>query len=254
VGFPEHGDSPGALALLAAWRDEAGDSEAPATRIRELCYETLAEQRRERSVGVGVLMATLHAAKGLEFPHVLIPDGGWRSDSHTEEERRLLYVGMTRARETLTLGALATSPNPHLPLLQGDAILRTPVHITPPPPEVTARRYSLLTPADLDLGYPGRRPPRDPIHRRLQALQTGDELRARAEGERVILYDGQGRPIARLSARASSQWLSRLTAIEHIHIVALLQRRRQDGDPAYRESYRSEVWEVPLVEVAWRGQ
>ena len=74
----------------------------------------------------GVRLMTLYQAKGLEFPHVFVPyllDGEWPvheqggglfprellreqvplGDIHTEEERRLLYVAMTRAQETLTL-------------------------------------------------------------------------------------------------------------------------------------------------------
>ncbi len=74
----------------------------------------------------GVRLMTLYQAKGLEFPHVFVPyllDGEWPvheqggslfprellresvpvGDIHTEEERRLLYVAITRARETLVL-------------------------------------------------------------------------------------------------------------------------------------------------------
>ncbi len=59
-----------------------------------------------------VVMMTLHSAKGLEFPVVFMPgmeDGlfpGWRnleSEDKLEEERRLCYVGMTRAKERLFL-------------------------------------------------------------------------------------------------------------------------------------------------------
>lgn len=59
-----------------------------------------------------VTLMTMHSAKGLEFPFVFMPgmeDGlfpGWRSlDSidGIEEERRLCYVGMTRAKERLCL-------------------------------------------------------------------------------------------------------------------------------------------------------
>ncbi len=74
----------------------------------------------------GVRLMTLYQAKGLEYPHVFVPhllDGEWPvragewslfprellreavpvGDLHTEEERRLLYVAITRAQETLTL-------------------------------------------------------------------------------------------------------------------------------------------------------
>lgn len=61
-----------------------------------------------------VILMTLHSAKGLEFPHVYLAgmeDGLFPSymtitegdEEELEEERRLCYVGITRARKTLTL-------------------------------------------------------------------------------------------------------------------------------------------------------
>jgi ATP-dependent DNA helicase Rep len=61
-----------------------------------------------------VTLSTLHASKGLEWPHVwlagcedgMLPfytDDRPLTDSGLEEERRLMYVGVTRARQTLTL-------------------------------------------------------------------------------------------------------------------------------------------------------
>jgi DNA helicase-2/ATP-dependent DNA helicase PcrA len=67
----------------------------------------------------GVTLASLHAAKGLEWDAVFLPgltDGivpivYARSDEAIEEERRLLYVGITRARQRVWLSwALASSP------------------------------------------------------------------------------------------------------------------------------------------------
>jgi ATP-dependent DNA helicase UvrD/PcrA len=59
-----------------------------------------------------ITLMTLHSAKGLEFDHVFLtgleegifPHSRSQNDSEElEEERRLCYVGMTRAKETLTL-------------------------------------------------------------------------------------------------------------------------------------------------------
>ena len=69
-----------------------------------------------------VVLMTLHSAKGLEFDHVYIggmeeglfpsrmaldADGESRTDENLEEERRLCYVGITRARKTLALSYTA---------------------------------------------------------------------------------------------------------------------------------------------------
>jgi DNA helicase-2/ATP-dependent DNA helicase PcrA len=63
-----------------------------------------------------VTLATLHAAKGLEWPVVfivgltegLLPISYATTPDAVEEERRLLYVGVTRARERLRLSWAAT--------------------------------------------------------------------------------------------------------------------------------------------------
>ncbi|MDN5633224.1 ATP-dependent helicase [Bifidobacterium mongoliense] len=59
----------------------------------------------------GVTISTIHAAKGLEFKHVfivgcsegLVPFGSPGPGDELEEERRLMYVGVTRAEDTLEL-------------------------------------------------------------------------------------------------------------------------------------------------------
>ena len=75
---------------------------------------SLAERGDEQDV---VTLSTLHAAKGLEWPHVflsgvnegLLPfcaDGEEITPERLQEERRLMYVGITRARSTLAVSTL----------------------------------------------------------------------------------------------------------------------------------------------------
>jgi ATP-dependent DNA helicase Rep len=75
---------------------------------------SVAERGEETDV---VTLSTLHAAKGLEWPHVVLaginenvlpfkgPDEEM-SAQRLEEERRLMYVGITRARRTLAVSWL----------------------------------------------------------------------------------------------------------------------------------------------------
>jgi superfamily I DNA/RNA helicase len=78
-----------------------------------------------------VTLMTLHASKGLEFPVVflyglrqgILPLKTGKGAVNPEEERRLMYVGMTRARDELIL-TTSEEPSPFLEELPKDACRR----------------------------------------------------------------------------------------------------------------------------------
>lgn len=118
-----------------------------------------------------VLLMTLHSAKGLEFPHVYIcgmEDGVFPgsmavydpSDEEMEEERRLCYVGITRAMKHLTLTRAMQrmkngEPNFNFPSRFISEIPRHLIHecsgMSAP-----ASKPSVSKPLDLDFGTPSQ--------------------------------------------------------------------------------------------------
>jgi DNA helicase-2/ATP-dependent DNA helicase PcrA len=129
--LPQTGDSGVATGLRAAVEDlqrkdpgetDTRDTLAALIPLAEACGRDVARFRSEIALGADldlwdpradrVSLLTLHAAKGLEFSVVFVvgcEDGllplrwGPSDDVDLEEERRLFFVGMTRARERLFL-------------------------------------------------------------------------------------------------------------------------------------------------------
>ena len=77
--------------------------------VPSLVLRDLMERQEEEDLSDQVQLMTLHASKGLEFPHVfmvgmeedLLPHRNSIEDNNIEEERRLTYVGITLAQRTL---------------------------------------------------------------------------------------------------------------------------------------------------------
>ncbi len=89
--------------------DEVEDIQAAIAKL--VLRDLLDRQEDEEEAMDKVQLMTLHASKGLEFPHVyiigmeeeLLPHRASIEEDNIEEERRLCYVGITRAKQTLAL-------------------------------------------------------------------------------------------------------------------------------------------------------
>ena len=131
------------------------EAPTPAKRLGEFLDDITLDSDREeeKETGDAVTLITMHSCKGLEFPHVfivgmedgLLPHSRSKIEDTLDEERRLFYVGMTRAMQTLTLShcqarkkygqALPCHPSPFLQELpedlveHGDEKSKTPVTV-----------------------------------------------------------------------------------------------------------------------------
>jgi ATP-dependent DNA helicase Rep len=99
---------------LLEWiaRIHAGDSSKTMQDIvASLTLFDILERKDDEEIGDKVALMTFHAAKGLEFPHVflagmeenILPHKSSIEEDSIEEERRVAYVGITRAQQSLTL-------------------------------------------------------------------------------------------------------------------------------------------------------
>ncbi|MCW8878305.1 MAG: UvrD-helicase domain-containing protein, partial [Kangiellaceae bacterium] len=93
--------------------EDNADADDPfAKTVSKICLREMLDRNNNEEEELNeVQLMTLHASKGLEFPHVylmgmeeeLLPHKSSIEEDNVEEERRLAYVGVTRAKETLSI-------------------------------------------------------------------------------------------------------------------------------------------------------
>ena len=178
--------------------------------------------------------------------------GGWNRiepGEDPDEARRLYYVAMTRARQTVTLARMQ-GPHRLQEALIGhrSVVQREPVDLPPSSPALKYRHIRVGL-QDVDLGFAGRQDPRRPVHRAIAALSPGDPLEARpGAGGTWALLDPAGTVVGRLARSFKPPMGTRCRAAE---VFAVVEWSREASDPIYRDTVRSERWEVVVPELVF---
>ena len=229
---------------------ETGGGEIPVDHFIEWLAEWGREIRRRQH---GLLLLTAHRAKGLEFDHVAVLDGGWGrvgSGEDRDAPRRLYYVAMTRARQTLALARFEGGHPFQDALFALPSVLRRePAALPPCPP---ALRYRHVQPSlrEVDLGFAGRRKAGHRTHRAIAALSPGDPLEAReGKGDRWKLLDRTGATVGRLAKSFKPPAGMRCRSAT---VLAIVQRSHETSDPKYRDTLKCKTWEVVVPELVFK--
>ena len=216
--------------------------------------EWLAEWGRDyRQSQRGLLLLTAHRAKGLEFDHVMVLDGGWDRPGRGEDAdapRRLYYVAMTRARKTLALARLSGG-NPKLDALESvpSTLCREDDIEFPEAPPELAHRYRRLSLRDVFLSFAGYRLPDHPVHAAIAALSLGDVLEVRQGSTRWELVDSQGVVVGQLAGGFEGipgMWCAFAT------VMAIATWDRERSEPGFRQGLRCDAWEVVVPELIFK--
>ena len=235
---------------VAEYALETGGAETPVEHFTEWLAEWGRDVRRQQR---GLLLLTAHRAKGLEFDHVVVLDGGWNSVGRGEDAdapRRLYYVAMTRAQQTLTLMRLP-GVHPFQDALRSDpaALHReAPVdsHVAPAPELL--RRYRRLSLRDVFLGFAGYRDPEHQVHQVIAGLNPADPLQVRMGTDRWELLADNGMVVGQLARNFTAPaGASRVRA----EVMAIVAWDAERSEPEYRQGLRSEAWEVVVPELVF---
>ena len=228
---------------------ETSETETPVASFIEWLAEWGREVRRRQN---GLLLLTAHRAKGLEFDHVVVLDGGWDRIGRGEDRdapRRLYYVAMTRAKRSLTLASIGCQTSFQESLLESSSVLvRTDQENLQPAPAELVRRYRRLSLSDVFLGYAGYRTPDHRVHQSIAALSPSDVLQVRNGRERWELVDQDGIVVVRLARGFEKPPDMRCVSAT---VAAVVSWDRERSEPQFQDRLLCDNWEVVVPELVF---
>ena len=227
---------------------EAGSGSVLVAGLRDWLADWGRSLRRRQT---GLLLLTAHLAKGLEFDDVVVLDGEWDKLSRGEDRdapRRLYYVAMTRARRSLALMRFDRRQTILEGLLDDAAFLLRGEKGLAVDLSDCATRYFRLDLSEIDLSFAGRLPDGSPSIEAIAELHPGALLRIEIRGDRTYLLDVHARTVGRLAKKFRAPAGYRFVSGQ---VRAIVERREEDSEEAYRKFYKRPRWEIVVPELVF---
>ena len=245
-------------AMARDYRDAYPARRQPLREFIDYVWDVARDLSRfDRDLARGIFVSTMHAAKGLEFLAVILAA---EPRAAGDDERRLFYVGMTRARDRLILchppgHQLAAELAPG----QGDSIVREQASCPLSPDDEQDARSRLweMGPDDVVLSYPVFRNVDQRTRAGIDALHAEGSARLefRTTGDKVcILTDGI--PVCQLSVKGRTKYqdfVAKGLSPASIRYLLSLHRTPSEQDLAsgWFDAREAPCWHVPLFQVVW---
>ncbi|HDQ39912.1 MAG TPA: RecQ family ATP-dependent DNA helicase [Desulfonatronum sp.] len=250
------------LVMARDYRVESGSIRRPLWEFSEYVWDVSRDLGRfERVNARGIGIATMHGAKGLEFPAVLLV-GHPRQESNMEEARRLYYVGMTRAKDRLFL--CCSGSHPFVDEVANAApdwvdVQKPATSLSPDEERESRAELWEMQPDDVILSYPASKNGHTGIATAIDALETvSSELKFRPWGKRFQIISDDV-PVCALSAKGCKEYRKRLDRglnVAQVVHLASLHRTPSEQDLAgdWIDPARFSSWHVPLFQVVWEAE
>ena len=232
---------------VRTWREEEDDEATTAERFARWLREWGSKAGRTRE---GVLITSAHQAKGLEFTHVIVLDGAWLRTGPEKEDadagRRLYYVAMTRAKETLALSEAGGDAARLLSALNGQAgISRTTAQPQRTgPASAVLRRYKL---EEVYLSHASHAEAEDRKHRDIAEVSPGSALTLKRRKGAWRLVNAQGRTVGTMGLKFRPE---RGREAKEVRCWAVLVREKSTNTEHPPKVKR---WESVIPEITWES-
>lgn len=199
------------------------------------------------SMKKGVFIGTMHSAKGLEFDHVFILDhDGKFFEKDNEEERRLYYVGMTRAKETLMLCSFGEKHS----IIQSIRGTKDSIIEQVASNDSLRKKYVLLSPKDIYMDYLGGQTS-EALQNTALTLSEGSALSVEKlhDGRLIFKHPKTGQIVAQSSKGFQYNNID-LSTLNECYVHSITRRSiKMVKEESYKNRCRCEVWEViqPMI-------